>query len=51
LPIVTVLRYFIVSLMVAHNLWTETKREPGLYRYNPSGQYFARVRFGGKRYR
>jgi hypothetical protein len=23
----------------------------GLYRYNPSGQYFARVRFGGKLYR
>ena len=37
--------------MVAHNLWIKIKREPGLYRYNPSGQYFARVRFGGKLYR
>jgi hypothetical protein len=27
------------------------KREPGLYRYNPSGQYFARVRFKGKLHR
>jgi integrase len=27
------------------------KREHGLYRYNPTGGYFARVRFGGKLYR
>jgi integrase len=33
------------------NTWTKIKREHGLYRYNPSGQYFARVRFGGKLYR
>ena len=33
------------------NTWTKIKREHGLYRYNPSGQYFARVRFHGKLYR
>ena len=33
------------------NIWTKVKREHGLYRYNPSGQYFARVRFRGKLYR
>ena len=33
------------------NVWTKIKREHGLYRYNPSGQYFARVRFHGKLYR
>ncbi|PYJ46862.1 MAG: hypothetical protein DME50_13100 [Verrucomicrobia bacterium] len=33
------------------NIWTKIKREHGLYRYNPSGQYFARVRFHGKLYR
>jgi integrase len=33
------------------NTWTKIKRTPGLYRYNPSGQYFARVRFQGKLYR
>ena len=33
------------------NKWTKIKREHGLYRYNPSGQYFARVRFHGKLYR
>jgi Site-specific recombinase XerD len=33
------------------NAWTKIKRERGLYRYNPSGQYFARVRFHGKLYR
>ena len=37
--------------MVSNNIWTRIKRERGLYRYNPSGQYFARVRFGGKLYR
>ena len=38
-------------LMVLKNIWTRIKRERGLYRYNPSGQYFARVRFRGKLYR
>lgn len=33
------------------NAWTKIKREHGLYRYNPSGQFFARVRFHGKLYR
>ena len=33
------------------NIWTRIKREHGLYRYNPSGQYFARVRFRGKLHR
>ena len=33
------------------DIWTRIKRKPGLYRYNPSGQYFARVRKGGKLYR
>ena len=33
------------------NVWTKIKREHGLYRYNPSGQFFARVRFHGKLYR
>jgi len=37
--------------MALKNVWTRIKRERGLYRYNPSGQYFARVRFGGKLYR
>jgi integrase len=31
------------------NAWT--KSLPCLYRYNPTGQYFARVRFGGKLHR
>ena len=31
------------------NTWT--KSAACLYRYNPTGQYFARVRFGGKLYR
>jgi integrase len=31
--------------------WTRIKREHGLYRYNPSGQFFARVRFRGKLHR
>src|SRR5262245_15529580 len=34
--------------MISNNIWTRIKRERGLYRYNPSGQYFARVRFRGK---
>jgi integrase len=33
------------------SIWTKIKREHGLYRYEPSGQYFARVRFRGKLYR
>ena len=37
--------------MISGNVWTRSKREHGLYRYNPSGQYFARVRFRGKLYR
>jgi integrase len=37
--------------MVLDNVWTRIKREHGLYRYNPSGHYFARVRFKGKLYR
>jgi integrase len=31
--------------------WAKIKREHGLYRYKPSGQFFARVRFKGKLYR
>ena len=37
--------------MNSSNVWTRIKRKPGLYRYNPSGQYFARVRKAGKLYR
>ena len=37
--------------MKQNNVWTKIKREHGLYRYCPSGQYFARVRFHGKLYR
>jgi integrase len=37
--------------MITNHIWTRIKREHGLYRYNPSGQYFARVRFRGKLYR
>src|SRR5262249_4852148 len=37
--------------MHSNNVWTRIKRERGLYRYNPSGQFFARVRFKGKLYR
>jgi integrase len=40
-----------LSLMALNNVWTRIKREHGLYRYNPSGHYFARVRFRGKLYR
>ena len=40
-----------LSDMILNNVWTRIKREHGLYRYNPSGQYFARVRFKGKLYR
>jgi integrase len=37
--------------VTSNNVWTRIKRERGLLRYNPSGQYFARVRFKGKLYR
>jgi integrase len=37
--------------MNSSDIWTKIKRKTGLYRYNPSGQYFARVRKGGKLYR
>src|SRR5262249_53810015 len=37
--------------MIKNDVWTRIKREHGLYRYNPSGMFFARVRFGGKLYR
>jgi integrase len=37
--------------MISNRVWTRIKRERGLYRYNPSGQYFARVRFRSKLYR
>jgi integrase len=37
--------------MYSSNVWTKVKSKPGLYRYEPSGQYFARVRSGGKLYR
>ena len=40
-----------LSDMTLNNVWTRIKREHGLYRYNPSGHYFARVRFRGKLYR
>jgi len=36
--------------MVSNHAWTKSKTS-GLYRYNPTGQYFARVRFHGKLYR
>jgi integrase len=37
--------------MHSKGIWTKIKRQPGLYRYEPSGQYFARVRKAGKLYR
>ena len=37
--------------MNSNGIWTRIKRQHGLYRYNPSGQFFARVRFKGKLYR
>jgi integrase len=42
-----------LSLMISSTstIWTKIKRDKGLYRYNPSGQFFARVRFHGKLYR
>jgi integrase len=37
--------------MKPNSVWTKIKREHGLYQYNSSGQYFARVRFHRKLYR
>src|SRR5262249_37639533 len=37
--------------MHSNDIWKKIKSKPGLYRYKPSGQYFARVRRGGKLYR
>lgn len=37
--------------MHSNNVWIKIKRERGLYRYNATGQYFARVRKRGKLYR
>src|SRR5262245_54176612 len=37
--------------MIQKSIWTRVKREHGLYIYNPSGQYFARVRFRGNLHR
>ena len=36
--------------MISNDAWTKSKGS-GLYRYNPTGQYFARVRFRSKLYR
>jgi integrase len=36
--------------MISNAQWTKSK-SACLYRYNPTGQYFARVRFGGKLHR
>jgi integrase len=36
--------------MISNDAWTKSKTAC-LYRYNPNGQYFARVRFGGKLHR
>src|ERR1043166_3113260 len=36
--------------MIKNAQWTKSK-SACLYRYNPTGQYFARVRFGGKLHR
>src|SRR6516225_436851 len=37
--------------MHSNDIWEKIKSKPGLYRYKSSGQYFARVRRGGKLYR
>ena len=39
-----------LSDMISNDVWTKSKTAC-LYRYNPNGQYFARVRFGGKLHR
>ena len=36
--------------MISNHAWSKSKTS-GLYRYNPTGQYFARVRFRGNLYR
>ena len=45
------LMILLCSQLISNTVWTKIKRERGLYRYNPSGQFFARVRFWGKLYR
>jgi integrase len=40
----------ILSDMISNDAWTKSKTAC-LYRYNPNGQYYARVRFGGKLHR
>jgi len=37
--------------MHSNGIWTKIKRERGLYRYEPTKQYFARVRFKSRLYR
>jgi integrase len=37
--------------MNSNAIWTKIKREHGLYRYEPTKQYFARVRFKSRLYR
>jgi integrase len=37
--------------MHSNGIWTKIKREHGLYRYEPTKQYFARVRFKSRLYR
>jgi len=37
--------------MHSNSVWTKIKREYGLYRYEPTKQYFARVRFKTRLYR
>src|SRR5260370_12195762 len=37
--------------MHLNGIWTKIKRERGLYRYEPTKQYFARVRFKSRLYR
>lgn len=46
----TVLGYSLLSDMNSDAQWTKSKTAC-LYRYNPTRQYFARVRFGGKLHR
>ena len=53
MPVIFLLALFydtgILSDMKSNTQWT--KSGIGLYRYNPTGQYHARVRFGGRLYR
>src|SRR5437762_12860483 len=39
-----------LSDMISNDVWTKSKTAC-LYRYNPNGEYYARVRFGGKLHR